>query len=663
MSNILSALESIDVASLTYQEWINVGMGLHAEGYSWTVWDNWSRADSRYKPGECERKWRTFRSCSSPIKGGTIVQMAKERGWLPYAEDFIMDWNDSIQEDGDGFTPYTAPTEWNPVQEFITYLETLFEPDDIVGYVTGDVWQDAEGRWMPSKGSYDRTAAELINSLKKHTKDLGATVGDWRPEVGAWIRFNPVDGEGVRNDNITRFRYCLVESDSMPIADQDAMYRKMELPIACLVHSGGKSLHAIVRVDADSYDEYRKRVEYLYDFLEKNGVAVDKQNRNPSRLSRMPGVTRNGNRQYLVATNIGRKSWVDWLDFAEGISDELPDLVSLDSYKNNLPKLPDELIKGILRCGHKMLISGSSKAGKSFLLMELCIALAEGKPWLGFPCKQGRVLYVNLEIDPASCIMRFMRIYDALGWKKQHMDNITIWNLRGHAVPLDKLVPKLIRRVRDQHYDAIIIDPIYKVITGDENNASEMAAFCNQFDKICTETGCATIYCHHHSKGTQGAKRAMDRASGSGVFARDPDAQLDMIQLELSEDIKNYVRDGNATAWRMESSLREFPNITPVNFWFEYPIHRTDSTGDLDAAFAEGSPLSNLAKSSKRTSAEDRKKLLDTAYDMCVENGYAKLVDMAEYVQSSEKTLRRHIKEYASEYKIEQGVVIRISKP
>ena len=67
-------------------------------------------------------------------------------------------------------------------------------------------------------------------------------------------------------------------------------------------------------------------------------------------------------------------------------------------------------------------------------------------------------------------------------------------------------------------------------------------------------------------------KKAMDRASGSGVFARDPDAQLDMIQLELSEDIANNVRDGNETAWRLESSLREFPNITPVNFWFEYPI-------------------------------------------------------------------------------------------
>jgi len=655
MSNVLQALDALDVSTLTYQEWVNVGMALHAEGFDWSVWDNWSRADRRYRPGECERKWRTFRGCSAPLKGGTIVQMAKQRGWMPRFTDGVMDWNDSISEDGDGFTPYAAPDRWNPAEQLISYLETLFDREDFVGYVTGDVWKDADGRWMPSKGVFDRTAGELITSLQKHGNDIGATFGDWKPEVGAWIRFNAVDGEGVKNDNITKFRYALVESDSMPIADQDAMYRKLELPIACLVHSGGKSLHAIVRVDADTYDEYRKRVEFLYDFLQKNGVQVDTQNRNPSRLSRMPGVTRNGNRQYLVGTNIGRKSWVDWMDFVEGASDELPDMVTLDSYKDNLPELPNELIQGILRCGHKMLISGSSKAGKSFLLMELCIALAEGRPWLGFPCKKGRVLYVNLEIDPASCVMRFMKIYDALGWQKKHMDDIIIWNLRGHAVPLDKLVPKLIRRVRDQQFDAIIIDPIYKVITGDENNASDMAAFCNQFDKICAETGCATIYCHHHSKGTQGQKRAMDRASGSGVFARDPDAQLDMIQLELSDDVENNIRDGNSTAWRLESSLREFPNITPVNFWFDYPIHRIDAADSLRTMPAQGTFAAGRAKNPKAKDMDDAAEEFRSAYMALNVDGKVTVQDMMQYFNCVDKTVYARIRKMKGEYYLHKG--------
>ena len=660
-SNLLSALRAIDVAQLTRAEWISVGMALKEEGYPCSIWDDWSRNDPRYHPGECERKWKGFHGSGTPVKGGTIVQMAKDRGWTVFGEDGCMAWDDTIEYDGvtDGFSGFVPPAAWNPAQDLITYLELLFEPDDKVGYVTNDVWQDADGRWVPSKGVYDRTAAELIASVRKHPDDLGATVGDWKPQVGAWIRFNPLDGAGVKNENVTRFRYALVESDTLPVAEQDILYRKLELPVAALVHSGGKSLHAIVHVDAENYDEYRKRVEFLYDFLEKNGLTVDKQNRNPSRLSRMPGVTRNGNRQYLAATNIGRKSWVDWMDFVEGVTDELPDMESLSVYKDAPPQLPEELIGGILRRGHKMLISGSSKAGKSFLLMELCVALAEGRPWLGFPCKKGRVLYVNLEIDPASAVNRFLKIYEALGIPPKNMDSIVLWNLRGHAVPLDQLVPKLIRRVRDRHFDAIIIDPIYKVITGDENNASEMGAFCNQFDKICTATGCSAIYCHHHSKGAQGMKKAMDRASGSGVFARDPDAQLDMIQLELSEDIENNVRDGGATAWRLESSLREFPNIKPVNFWFEYPIHKVDANGSLGTMPAQGTLQAGRLRNPKCKSADSAADEFRTAFDALNMDGKVTVKDMAEYMGLIDKTIYSRLKKMGDEFSLDKGVIVK----
>lgn len=661
-NKILEALDNIPVAELSRQEWISVGMALKEEGFDCSVWDSWSRADTRYHSGECERLWRGFHGSSSPVKGGTIVQMAQSRGWRYFGEDGCLDWSDEISQDGESYQSPPAPQlqvpqVWNPAQDLVTYLKTIFLPDDYVAYVTSDVWQDEDGKWVPARGAYDRTCRELVEALGKHMDDIGAVMGDSKESAGAWIRFNPVDGKGVKNENVTRFRYALVESDTIPVDDQYALLRKLELPIACLVHSGGKSLHAIVHVDADNIEEYRERVQLLYDFLAKNGLPVDTQNKNPSRLSRMPGVTRNGNRQYLVGCNLGRKDWADWMDFVEGVTDEMPEVVMLSDFKDNLPNLPDELIFGILRCGHKMLISGSSKAGKSFLLMELCIAIAEGCDWMGFACKKGRVLYVNLEIDPASCIMRFMKIYEALGIAPKHMEDIIIWNLRGHAVPLDKLVPKLIRKTRDRHLSAIIVDPIYKVITGDENNASEMAYFCNQFDDICTQTGCAAIYCHHHSKGAQGAKRAMDRASGSGVFARDPDAQLDMIQLELTDDLKNNVRDGNATAWRLESSLREFENIHPVNFWFEYPIHRIDTTGLLDNISPEGQLAAARAKSSKYTTPEERRASIDSAYDVCSVNLPVTVSAMAEYLGVTERCIRDRLKEAKDTYWCKNGTV------
>ena len=100
-----------------------------------------------------------------------------------------------------------------------------------------------------------------------------------------------------------------------------------------------------------------------------------------------------------------------------------------------------------------------------------------------------------------------------------------------------------------------------------------MSNFCNQFDKVCTELGVAVIYCHHHSKGSQGSKKSMDRASGSGVFARDPDAMLDMIELELSEEAlkqeenKAPILNGKMTCPRMIFAAVTRCSITAKTSW------------------------------------------------------------------------------------------------
>ncbi|MBR5948422.1 MAG: AAA family ATPase, partial [Clostridia bacterium] len=659
---LLEILKYIDPAVCEYNAWIQVGMALKHEGLPCSVWENWSRGDGRrYHDGECERKWRGFQGSSEPVTGATIVQLAKDQGWIPEydnsSEGFELEW-DSVIGAGkpDGKVVDSAwvepkeipePSDWHPAKQLITYLETLFGENELVGYVTESWIKD--GKAMPTKGCSDRTAGELIRELAKCGDDVGAVLGDYDPGVGAWIRFNPLDGKGVNNANVTEFRYALVESDDMDLEKQNAMIRELELPVAALVHSGGKSLHAIVRIDADSYEQYRKRVDFLYKICKKNGMTIDSQNRNPSRLSRMPGVTRKGRKQFLVDTNIGKANWAEWQEWIEGVNDDLPDMESLSDVWGNLPELAPPLIDGVLRRGHKMLLVGPSKAGKSYALIELCIAIAGGGEWFGWKCEQGKVLYVNLELDRASCLHRFKDVYGALGADPAAgMRNIDVWNLRGKSMPMDSLAPKLIRRAAKSKYSAIIIDPIYKVITGDENSADQMARFCNQFDTICNSLGCAVIYCHHHSKGSQGQKRSMDRASGSGVFARDPDALLDMIELEVTDAItlqeenkatcsaiaafldktaagwredagqddllssaameriaKDKLREAEQpalraavdaakvvvkrrTAWRIEGTLREFPRFAPVNLWFDFPVHHIDRGGLQDLKMDEG---------------------------------------------------------------------------
>ena len=321
-------------------------------------------------------------------------------------------------------------------------------------------------------------------------------------------------------------------------------------------------------------------------------------------------------------------------------------------------KLKPELIEGVLREGHKMMLAGPSKAGKTFSLIELAICISAGIPWMGrFNCSKGKVLYVNMELDKESCKDRFFRIREAMGLNdKKIFAPCMIWNLRGHVVPLNELTPAIIRRAKHKGYAAIIIDPIYKVLTGNENNAFQMAQFCNYFDRIAAECNCAVIYCHHHSKGDQSWKRSMDRASGSGVFARDVDALLDMTELELPQ----YRRREGVTAWRVTGTLREFQAFPPVDVWFDYPLHVMEHFApEENVAPHHELPSYQRAMNARKPKEQklrERKRRLEAAYDICMVNGPVTVSTLAEYLGVSLDTIRRSVDEHPN-FTRENGVV------
>lgn len=662
--NLLELLDYINPSELSYQEWTNVGMALKHEGYEASDWDSWSAQDSeRYKRGECFTKWNSFNETAGDIvTGGTIFDYAKRGGFVPPKKidpnEGVLDWEDEIgniiDKDSIDSIELHEPSDssWNPANELIRYLTTLFDTDEYVGFVVSSI-ENEKGKYIPgNRGNFRMTAGQIVEGLHSCNGDIGAVIGDYNQAAGAWIRFNPLNGEGVRNTDIASFKYALVESDSLDIGKQLSIIHQLELPVAAVVYSGAKSIHAIVKVDASDNKEYRERVSYLYKICDKNGLEVDSQNKNPSRLSRMPGCIRGDHKQFIIETNTGKETWSDWVEWVESMNDDLPDEENLADVLFNLPDYAEELIEGILRQGHKMLLVGPSKSGKSFSLIELCIAIAEGTKWMGRQCKQGDVLYVNFELDRASCLHRFKDVYQTLGLTPNNANRIFVWNLRGKTPALDQLVPKLIRRAEKKKYIAVVVDPIYKVITGDENSASEMAKFCNQFDKIADALGASVIYAHHHSKGAQGGKKSMDRASGSGVFARDPDALLDMIELDMNKEVKEHfinearveamhaVLDKYVPKWRtyiyqtkktddhdfeamndycaemlgfeqmnelqyltelkvdeakhitalqISGTLREFATFDPINCFFKYPVHFLDNANLLKGCRPEGS--------------------------------------------------------------------------
>lgn len=567
MQEIQSALDAIDPAPLEYQTWLNIGFALFELGCPCSVWDDWSRRDSaRYQAsgsGSCADKWRTMEH-GGGVVGSYLFAVARNLGWT---------WH-GTREGEQATRPRKPeppkPPEISDTQQAAAQFAALFEPSDLVCVVCS-AKQDKHGKWQPAEAGTIRTAEEWLN-LFENSGSLAAALGEgFNPDAGAWFCINPTNGRGRANEDVTRHRYALVESDEMPIGEQIATLQLLGLPIATLTESGGKSVHAVVRIDADGATHYAERVGRLFKACKAAGFAVDGANKNPSRLTRLAGAKRGERTQRLLSAEpIGAADFPAWERERAAESEQatpntstfrpLPTFGTIDI--DHLPPLSPELVSGILRRGHSMTLTADSKAGKTWAAIELGLSLASGTPWFGCACQTCKVLYIDFELDPPSFYHRVARVanfrcIDAATVRERFVP----WNLRGFAAPLQDLERQFLTRIKSGEFGLIVIDPVYKAMSGDENSAGDVREFVNAVDRVGRESGAAMFYTHHHAKGTTSDRRAIDRGSGSGVFGRYPDALIDLMELVPSEE---WTADheselaGVKSLWRANCTLREF---------------------------------------------------------------------------------------------------------
>lgn len=174
-------------------------------------------------------------------------------------------------------SPIRPPDDWT--RDALALLAFLFERGEQINFVT----------------AYQLNGNKARPSGIGETVERDALIARWqiqmpRSEAGGWLRMNPLDGQGVADANVTAFRFALIECDAIPLELQMPLLAKLPLPIAAILGSGGRSLHAWVRIDAANMDEFRRDVARMLALLAKLGV--DTANKNPARLSRLPGVVR-----------------------------------------------------------------------------------------------------------------------------------------------------------------------------------------------------------------------------------------------------------------------------------------------------------------------------------------------------------------------------------
>lgn len=254
----------------------------------------------------------------------------------------------------------------------------------------------------------------------------------------------------------------------------------------------------------------------------------------------------------------------------------------------------------VLREKRKLVVGGSSKMGKTWSLCDLALAIAAGGYWLGrFKCEQGAVLYVNLELDGSTAGRRMEWIASERGLLDEDgklsddvSANLLAWNLRGKCYDLTIMLSAARQRLKasEKTLKMIILDPVYKTYGGrDENAAGDMASLMLELEQFADECGAAIAFAAHFSKGNQAGKEAMDRISGSGVMARDPDA------------IVTFTPHEEESCFVLEASLREFAPLQGTVYEWVCPV--LNPRDELDPAKLRQAGKAAVSKAPERAAA------------------------------------------------------------
>jgi hypothetical protein len=185
------------------------------------------------------------------------------------------------------------------------YLSAVFRFGDCV-LVFSDWQSQGEAIWSKTHLKVERNALSCF--VRGHAQ-------------GVWFLANPVDGQYYYNprqggmsrrseESITSFRHVVLESDCLPPNQWLRILVQIRIPICSIVSSGGKSLHALLRIDAKSKADWDTRVKRASPHLVKAGA--DRNALTAVRLTRLAGCYRGDRLQELLYLNPGAQCGPIW---------------------------------------------------------------------------------------------------------------------------------------------------------------------------------------------------------------------------------------------------------------------------------------------------------------------------------------------------------------
>jgi len=237
--------------------------------------------------------------------------------------------------------------------------------------------------------------------------------------------------------------------------------------------------------------------------------------------------------------------------------------ISLADLVARYPDLRRPVIHGLLRQGETMNVISAPKIGKSWLVTDLALAVATGRPWLDmFETVQGDVLIIDNELHGETSANRIPKVAAARRIRLGDVgQGVFVQNLRGHWQDIFSLGPYF-GALEPGRFRVIILDAMYRFMPRemDENDNGTMANVYNAIDRYADLLGCCFVLIHHTSKGNQSGKAITDVGAGAGSQSRATDTHL-VLRPHEEDDVVV-----------LEAAVRSWPPVMPRCLRWAFPV-------------------------------------------------------------------------------------------
>lgn len=578
--HVQEILDHLD-PSMDRDPWLKVGMALHAEfgPEGFELFDTWSRGGGNYKAADVRDTFRSLEDTGGGITFGTMVQMAKQAGWIPPLIMPIIPKHAPATLRTPSRTEYTNAT---PAQADHPYL----------------VRKGIEG--AAGLGLL-RVRADGSLLVPMHGKDgelqsVQAIAADGQKLFAAGVR-----AKGGRlvigNLHQDTARFYIAEG----LATAWSVHQAMQEPV-------------VVAFSAGWIPSLAQELKAAYTRSECV-IAAD--------------AGKPGEKAAADAAEYGCKVATptagDWNDQAQTGADiraeilhqiETPPRYRLLSGSDVLD-LADLvwLIKGVLPAQGLAQIYGPSKSGKSFLAFDMGCAVAEGATWFGYQVKKGSVVYLALEGE-AGIKQRVQ------AWTGHH----------GRALPADMhlvLQPFRVtddRDIRDMAAvvpagSLIIIDTQNRAApTADENSSKDMGQIIEGAKLLQSLTGGIVVLVAHTGK---------DASKGP----RGHSSQIPAVDAAIEVD-----RNGDQRSWRADK-VKDGKDGSKHGFTLEVITVDIDADGDaVTSCIVE--PCEH--QTTRQKPMTESQKLAETAYLAACEAGEGELGKDGTFTGLHREAWRKH---------------------